>query len=80
MQPIDGAALVFARGSGGNVGFAIGQDGTHFYVLGGDKSDFRHYRADRQASSARCKLACNLFTPLSAPADIAAGPIPRNRQ
>ena len=39
MQPIDGAALVFARGSGGNVGFAIGQDGTHFYVLGGDKSD-----------------------------------------
>jgi hypothetical protein len=60
MQQIDGAALVFARG---NVGFAIGRDGTHFYVLGGDKSDFRYHRADRHASSARCTPACNLSTP-----------------
>ena len=39
MQPINGAVLVFERGTGGHVGFAIGQDDTHFYVLGGNQSD-----------------------------------------
>lgn len=39
VQPIPGAVLVFERGSGGHVGFAIGQDDTHFYVLGGNQSD-----------------------------------------
>ena len=39
VQPITGAVLVFVRGSGGHVGFAIGQDDTHFYVLGGNQSD-----------------------------------------
>ncbi|SLN76702.1 hypothetical protein ROG8370_03902 [Roseovarius gaetbuli] len=39
VQPIIGAVLVFERGSGGHVGFAIGQDDTHFYVLGGNQSD-----------------------------------------
>tara|TARA_R110002126_G_scaffold44153_2_gene126133 strand:+ start:545 stop:1216 length:672 start_codon:yes stop_codon:yes gene_type:complete len=39
VQPITGAVLVFERGSGGHVGFAIGQDDTNFYVLGGNQSD-----------------------------------------
>ena len=39
VEPIPGAVLVFARGSGGHVGFAVGQDDTHFYVLGGNQSD-----------------------------------------
>lgn len=39
VQPITGAVLVFERGSGGHVGFAMGQDNTHFYVLGGNQSD-----------------------------------------
>ncbi|WP_240793934.1 TIGR02594 family protein [Pseudorhodobacter turbinis] len=39
VQPVTGAVLIFARGSGGHVGFAIGQDDTHFYVLGGNQSD-----------------------------------------
>lgn len=39
MQPIPGAVLIFERGSGGHVGFAIGQDDTHFHVLGGNQSD-----------------------------------------
>ena len=39
VPPILGAVLVFERGSGGHVGFAIGQDDTHFYVLGGNQSD-----------------------------------------
>ena len=38
-QPITGAVLVFERGSGGHVGFAIGQDDTNFFVLGGNQSD-----------------------------------------
>jgi uncharacterized protein (TIGR02594 family) len=38
-QPILSAALVFARGPGGHVGFAVGQDGTHFHVLGGNQFD-----------------------------------------
>ena len=33
------AVLIFSRGSGGHVGFAIGQDDAHFYVLGGNQSD-----------------------------------------
>jgi hypothetical protein len=39
VQPITGAALIFSRGSDGHVGFAIGQDDAHFYVLGGNQSD-----------------------------------------
>jgi len=31
--------LIFEQGSGGHVGFAIGQDDTHFFVLGGNQSD-----------------------------------------
>ena len=38
-KPVTGAVLIFERGSGGHVGFAIGQDDTHFYVLGGNQSD-----------------------------------------
>ena len=38
-QPITGAVLIFERGSCGHVGFAVGQDDTHFYVLGGNQSD-----------------------------------------
>lgn len=39
VSPIPGAVLVFSRGTGGHVGFAIGQDATHFHVLGGNQSD-----------------------------------------
>ena len=39
VQPILGAVLIFERGSGGHVGFAMGQDDSHFYVLGGNQSD-----------------------------------------
>jgi uncharacterized protein (TIGR02594 family) len=38
-KPVPGTVLVFERGSGGHVGFAIGQDDTHFFVLGGNQSD-----------------------------------------
>ena len=31
--------LIFERGSGGHVAFAVGQDDAHFYVLGGNQSD-----------------------------------------
>ena len=39
VEPVPCAVLVFSRGSGGHVGFAVGQDETHFYVLGGNQSD-----------------------------------------
>lgn len=39
VPPVTGAVLVFERGSGGHVGFAVGQDDTHFHVLGGNQSD-----------------------------------------
>lgn len=39
VQPIIGAVLIFERGPGGHVGLAIGQDDTHFFVLGGNQSD-----------------------------------------
>ena len=39
MQTITDAVLIFERGSGGHVGFAIGQNDAHFYVLGGNQSD-----------------------------------------
>ena len=38
-KPVTGAVLIFERGSGGHVGFAVGQDDTHFFVLGGNQSD-----------------------------------------
>jgi uncharacterized protein (TIGR02594 family) len=39
VPPVVGAVLIFERGSGGHVGFATGQDDTHFHVLGGNQSD-----------------------------------------
>jgi len=39
VQPIVGAVLVFERGSNGHVGFALGQDDTRCFVLGGNQSD-----------------------------------------
>jgi uncharacterized protein (TIGR02594 family) len=38
-KSVTGAVLIFERGSGGHVGFAVGQDDTRFYVLGGNQSD-----------------------------------------
>jgi len=37
--PVYGAILVFSRGNGGHVGFAVGQDKDDFYVLGGNQSN-----------------------------------------
>jgi uncharacterized protein (TIGR02594 family) len=34
-----GAILVFVRPGGGHVGFYVGEDATHFHVLGGNQSD-----------------------------------------
>ena len=39
VQPITGAVLIFERGTGGHVGFAMGQDDTTFFVLGGNQAD-----------------------------------------
>jgi len=38
-QPCYGCIVVFSRGQGGHVGFAVGEDATDFYVLGGNQSD-----------------------------------------
>jgi uncharacterized protein (TIGR02594 family) len=34
-----GAILVFTRNGGGHVGFYVGEDATHYHVLGGNQSD-----------------------------------------
>ena len=34
-----GAVLVFEREGGGHVGFYVGEDGTHYHVLGGNQDD-----------------------------------------
>jgi uncharacterized protein (TIGR02594 family) len=39
VSPVYGAVLVFSRGSGGHVGFAVGQDAECFHVLGGNQGD-----------------------------------------
>ena len=39
MQPVTGAVLIFERGQGGHVGFAVGQGDMSFFVLGGIQSD-----------------------------------------
>lgn len=39
IEPCYGAVLVFERGTGGHVGFAVGQDATTLHVLGGNQSN-----------------------------------------
>ena len=39
VQPTTGAVLIFERGNGGHIGFAIGQDHAAFFVLGGNQCD-----------------------------------------
>ena len=38
-QPIYGAVAVFERGSGGHVGFVVGQDSRSWHILGGNQGD-----------------------------------------
>ena len=37
--PTYGAIVVFSRGSGGHVGFVVGEDSDEYYVLGGNQSN-----------------------------------------
>ena len=39
IAPCYGAVVVFERGTGGHVGFAVGQDATALHVLGGNQSN-----------------------------------------
>ena len=39
VQPVPGAVLIFERGSGGHVCFAVGHDDTNCFLLGGNQSD-----------------------------------------
>lgn len=39
VTPCVGAILVFERDGGGHVGFYVGEDDTHFHVLGGNQGD-----------------------------------------
>jgi uncharacterized protein (TIGR02594 family) len=51
-----GAVLVFVRDGGGHVGLYVGEDRTHFHVLGGNQSDqvcIRRIEKDRLLAS-RC--------------------------
>lgn len=44
-EPELGAVLVFERGTGGHVGLYVGEDLTHYHVLGGNQKD--QVRIDR---------------------------------
>ena len=39
VNPCYGAIIVFSRGSGGHVGFVVGEDDSDYYVLGGNQSN-----------------------------------------
>lgn len=39
VKPCLGAVMRFARPGGGHVAFAVGEDATHFHVLGGNQGD-----------------------------------------
>lgn len=39
LGPRPGCILVFVRKGGGHVGFYVGEDATHYHVLGGNQSD-----------------------------------------
>ena len=78
-KPITGAVLVFERGSGGHGSFAVGQDGTNFFVLGGNQSDaVTVVRVARsRLPGARWPLT---YPPSETPADHEAGRIPHHHQ
>jgi uncharacterized protein (TIGR02594 family) len=38
-KPAIGDILVFSRGNGGHVGFYVGEDATHYHVLGGNQGN-----------------------------------------
>lgn len=39
VRPCLGAVLVFGREGGGHVGFYVGEDASHYFVLGGNQGD-----------------------------------------
>lgn len=39
INPRPGCILTFTREGGGHVGFYVGEDGTHYHVLGGNQGD-----------------------------------------
>lgn len=39
VEPAPGAIMTFTRSGGGHVGFYVGEDRTHFHILGGNQSN-----------------------------------------
>tara|TARA_A200000113_G_scaffold182363_1_gene168496 strand:+ start:1744 stop:2283 length:540 start_codon:yes stop_codon:yes gene_type:complete len=57
VYPSLGDVLVFARGGGGHVGLYVGEDYTHFHVLGGNQSNevnIMRIKRDRLLGARRC--------------------------
>jgi uncharacterized protein (TIGR02594 family) len=57
-----GDVLVFARQGGGHVGLYVGEDATHFHVLGGNQSDevnIRRKEKSKLLSGRRCPWRIN---------------------
>lgn len=56
-KPSLGDVLVFSRQGGGHVGFYVGEDATHFHVLGGNQGDevnIRRIARSRLIAARRC--------------------------
>jgi len=52
-----GAILVFDRAGGGHVGFYVGEDTGHYYVLGGNQGNAVNIMKLGKSSSCRMPLA-----------------------
>lgn len=62
-RPFVGAVLRFARPGGGHVGFAVGEDATRFFVLGGNQGDRVSIVPIQKARLAACRAPAGFTGP-----------------
>lgn len=62
-QPVYGAVAVFERGSGGHVGFIVGQDARSWHVLGGNQGDKIGVTAIDKRRLLGCRWPRTVFNP-----------------
>jgi uncharacterized protein (TIGR02594 family) len=77
-NPVYGAVGVFERGSGGHVGFLVGEDNTDYYVLGGNQSDSVNIVRIVKARHLGCRWPSSFANPNRALPRMTASNIPRS--
>jgi uncharacterized protein (TIGR02594 family) len=76
--PTVGAVVVFKRQGGGHVGFLVGEDAKHYFVLGGNQSNAVNVMRLEKARAVAIRWPLSLGVPTPGLPKMAVGKVSRN--